>query len=394
MRLIMVLVITLFSLSSLAKSSWSEIAAQAKGQTVYFNAWAGADNINAYIRWVAEQVKQQYDIELSHVKITDTANVVSRVLAEKVSGRSQGGSVDLVWVNGENFRSLKQAGLLFGPFSQQLPNLALTDQTNPALLYDFTLPVEGFESPWGGAQLTFYYDSERLKQAPKSMADLVTYLKINPGLFTYPAPPSFYGSTFIKQALLETIADPAQLYQPVNKQTFDDVTEDLWALLDELHPLMWRRGQSFPSGSGQIQQLVNDGELSIGFSFNPNDPAAGIEQGLLPNSIRSYVHDSGTIGNTHFVAIPFNSDASAAAMVVANFLLSPEAQARKADLDYWGDPSVLDLSKLSEQQQQFFAKQQSSLASLSAEDRAKVLAEPHASWVGLLEAEWLRRYSR
>jgi putative thiamine transport system substrate-binding protein len=392
-RLFLVLATAFISVFSHANDNWSDIEKQAKGQTVYFNAWAGADNINAYIRWAGEQVKQRYGVELEHVKITDTANVVSRILAEKVSGRTNGGSVDLVWVNGENFRALKEAKLLYGPFSQHLPNLALTDANNPALLYDFTIPVEGYESPWGGAQLTFYYDGARIKQAPASMQALLEYLQQSPGLFSYPAPPSFYGTTFVKQALIETIDDTEQLYQPVNKQTFDKVTSKLWAYLDQLHPLMWRRGQSFPSGSGQMQQLLNDGELSIAFSFNPNDPAAAIEQGLLPDSVRSYVHQVGTVGNTHFLAIPFNSDASAGAMVVANFLLSPEAQARKADLTYWGDPSVLALAKLSDEQQQFFAGQQNQ-ASLSAEDRAKVLGEPHATWVALLEAEWLRRYSR
>lgn len=394
MRLMMLVVAIFISSVSFANSSWSDIEQQAKGQTVYFNAWAGADNINAYIRWAGEQVKQRYQINLVHVKVNDTANVVSRILAEKSSGRVDGGSVDLVWVNGENFRSLKQAQLLYGPFSQRLPNLALTDQSSPALKFDFTLPVEGYESPWGGAQLTFYYDAERLNQAPDSAPTLLSYLQVHPGLFSYPAPPSFYGTTFIKQILLETIEDPQRLYHPVDKQTFSALTAPLWAYLDQLHPLLWRGGQSFPSGSGQMQQLLNDGELTIAFSFNPNDAAAAVKQGLLPNTVESYVHKNGTLGNTHFLAIPFNSDASAAAMVVANFLLSPEAQARKADLAYWGDPSVLSLNKLTKPQRALFAKAQSSPASLSSADRAKVLAEPHASWVALLEAEWLRRYSR
>jgi len=392
-RLFFIVLSTFISLAVQAEQNWQALEQQAKGQTVYFNAWAGDDNINAYIDWAAEQVKQRYHVNLEHVKVSETANVVSRILAEKVSGRSEGGSVDLVWVNAENFRAQKEADLLFGPFSQHLPNLALTDQQSPALLYDFTLPVEGYESPWGGAQLTFYYDSARLAQPPKSMLDLLRYLEQHPGLFTYPAPPSFYGTTFIKQALLEFIDDQSVLYQAVNKQQFEQLTAELWRFLDKLHPLMWRRGLSFPNGSGQMQQLLNDGELSIAFTFNPNEPAAGIIQGLLPESVRSYVHQAGSIANTHFLAIPFNSDATAAAMVVANFLLSPEAQARKSDLSYWGDPSVLSMDKLNAEQRQLF-QQQLSPASLSAQDRANVLAEPHASWVTLLEAEWLRRYSR
>ena len=57
--------------------------------------------------------------------------------------------------------------------------------------------------------------------------------------------------------------------------------------------------------------------------------------------MRSFVFDGGTLGNTHFVAIPFNANAAAGAMVLANFLMSPEAQARKQDPKVWGDPTVL-----------------------------------------------------
>ena len=85
------------------------------------------------------------------------------------------------------------------------------------------------------------------------------------------------------------------------------------------------------------------------------------------------------------MTIPANASASAGAQVVANFLLSPEAQLRKADPAIWGDPSVLDPAKLN-------AGQQKTLQSLIPEHAPKVLAEPHAAWVNALEQEWLRRY--
>ncbi|WP_051326524.1 ABC transporter substrate-binding protein [Aliagarivorans taiwanensis] len=376
-----------------AQANWQEIEQQADGQTVYFNAWAGSENINSYIRWVAQRVKQEHGIELKHVKISDTANVVSRIIAEHASGREQGGSVDLLWVNGENFRTLKQAELLYGPFAEELPNLALTDQQSASLQYDFSEPVAGMESPWGGAQLTFYYDSERINQLPRLMAQLLEFAKRHPGQFSYPAPPDFYGTTFIKQALWEWMDDPALLQLPANPERFQQHTAALWRFLDQLHPLMWRGGQVQPNGAGQMQQLVNDGELTLAFTFNPNEPASSVEQGRLPDSVRSYTFAGGTIANTHFVAIPFNSSVPQAAMVVANFLLSPEAQARKADLNHWGDPSILDMRKLDAEQRALFVAQQHP-AMLSAEDRARTLAEPHISWLELLEAEWLRRYGK
>ncbi|RKF15795.1 ABC transporter substrate-binding protein [Alginatibacterium sediminis] len=374
-----------------ASPQWQETLDAAKGQTVYFNAWGGGDNINAYIRWAGDELKARYDIELSHVKVTDTANVVSRILAEKSAGRDVDGSVDLVWVNGENFRSLKQNDLLFGPFSEQLPNLALTDTTSVTLTNDFSTPVEGYESPWGGAQLTFYYDSRRVEMAPNSAEKLLEFAQQNPGLFSYPALPDFHGTTFVKQILSETISDQSLLASAADPELFLEQTEALWDYLDQLHPLMWREGASFPSNIGQVMQLVDDSELAIGFTFNPNDAAAAVLQGQLPSSVRSYVHEAGTIGNTHFVAIPYNSSAKQAAMVTANFLLSPEAQARKANIEYWGDPSVLDSSKLSSEQQSLF--QANKLESLLPADQlGNTRQEPHVSWVELIEAQWRERY--
>jgi putative thiamine transport system substrate-binding protein len=89
------------------------------------------------------------------------------------------------------------------------------------------------------------------------------------------------------------------------------------------------------------------------------------------------------------VAIPYNARSKAGAQVVANFFLSPMAQARKADIAHWGDPTVLDLNKLSTAERaQFQAASRPGQVAIAA----PALPEPHASWVAPLEKEWIRRY--
>ena len=101
--------IFIFPTSSIAdKYNWNNIVKEASGQTVYFHAWGGAKNINTYINWAAETVKKTYNITVKHVKISDTSNVVSRILAEKNAKNNKNGAVDLVWINGENFSSMKR----------------------------------------------------------------------------------------------------------------------------------------------------------------------------------------------------------------------------------------------------------------------------------------------
>jgi putative thiamine transport system substrate-binding protein len=374
-------------------AGWDDTVAAARGKTVYWNAWAGDPRINDYIGWVGGQVRERYGIDLRHVKVTDTADVVSRVLAEKAAGKDRGGSVDLVWVNGENFAAMKENRLLYGPFVDRLPNAKLIDtQGKPTTTVDFTIPTDGLESPWGMAQFVFTYDTEQVAKPPKSAAALLDWAKANPGRLTYPSPPDFIGSTFLKQMLAEVTPDPARLQKPADDADFDTVTAPLWSYLDQLHPNLARGGKSFPATGPALKQMLADGEVAMGLSFHPGEASRDIASGLLPRSIRTFVLDKGTIGNTHFVAIPYNANAPDAAMVVADFLLSPEAQLHKQDPAVWGDFTVLDLEKLGAADRARFDALPLGEATLSQEELGVPLPEPHPSWMVRIEQQWLKRY--
>ncbi|MGO1119860.1 ABC transporter substrate-binding protein [Rhodovibrionaceae bacterium A322] len=382
--------------SSALAEDWSAIEARAKGQTVYWNAWGGDERINAYIAWAGDQVAERYGVWVKQVKLTDTADAVSRVLAEKAAGKDEGGSVDLIWINGENFAAMKEQGLLFGPFAESLPNFGLVDvKDKPSTRIDFTVPTDGLESPWGMAKINFIYDSERVSETPRSISGFLDWARANPGRFSYPTPPDFIGTTFLKQALIELAPDADQLQQPVASDAqFDQMTAPLWHYLEELHPHLWRKGQSFPASGPAQRQLLDDGELDIAISFYPSEASALIEDGQLPESARIFVLDNGTIGNTHFVAIPYNASAREGAQVLANFLLSAEAQARKQDPRYWGDDTVLAMSQLSADQRALFEDIPLGKASLTPEQLGPTLLEPHPSWMTKIETAWLTRYAQ
>ncbi len=373
--------------SAHAQSAWSEVVAAAKGQTVYFNAWGGGETSNAYIAWAAEVVQKRFGVTVKHVKISDAAEVVKRVQTEVQAGRTEKGSVDLIWVNGENFKNLKQSGLLFGPWAETLPNWSLVDPSKPVRV-DFSVPTEGMEAAWGTAQLTFIADRAVTATPPRSANELLAFAKASPGRVSYPKLPDFHGTTFVKQVLLELTPDAAALQQPVTPEAFKRATAPLWPYLDQLHSVAWRQGQSFPASAAEMHRLLADGELKLSLTFNPNEAANLIVTRQLPATAYSFGFTGGTIGNVHFLAIPVNASAKAGAQVFANFLQSPEAQARKADVAVWGDGSVLDSAKLPEQ----FRVAMSKTAPGALAEKVPTLAEPHASWVEALESEWLKRY--
>ena len=399
-RVVAVLLLTIIATVQSASADtaaidWPQTVSAARGQTVYFNAWGGSERINDYISWVGQRVDADFGITLKQVKLADTADAVARVLAEKTAGKTSGGSVDLIWINGENFAAMKAQGLLSGRFAESLPNYRFVDTAGkPTTRIDFTVPTDGLEAPWGMAQIVFLYDTARVAQPPRDMAQFLSWAADHPGRFTYPAPPDFTGSTFLKQALYGLAADKASLQQPANDANFAAMTAPLWQWLDQLHPLLWRSGRTFPQNDQAQRQLLDDGEIDISLSFNPGEASSAIAQGLLPATVRTYVLDGGTIGNTHFVAIPFNATTKEAAMVVANFLLSPEAQLRKQDPSIWGDPTVLAMEKLDPADRQKFAALPLGPATLSPAALGPALLEPHPSWMARLEAEWRRRYAK
>jgi len=373
--------------AAFAHADWSRIQNEAKGQTVYFNAWGGSEATNGYLSWAAKEAKTRFGIDVRHVKITDTAEVVKRVQTEVAAGRKTDGSIDLMWVNGENFSKLKNEGLLFGPWAQSLPNWGLVDLNKP-VRSDFSVPTEGYESPWGTAQLTFIADRAKTPVPPRSAADLLSFAQANPGRVSYPKPPDFHGTTFVKQLLLELTPNKAPLQQAVTPGAFASATQTLWAYLDQLHPSLWRNGKSFPASAAEMHRMLGDGELKVSLTFNPNEAANLIATKQLPATAYSFGFSGGTIGNVHFVAIPVNAKAKAGAQVFANFLLSAEAQTRKADISVWGDGTVLDVSRLPAASQALIRK----TAPGALSEAVPTLAEPHASWVEALEAEWLKRY--
>ena len=384
------------SAAGVTAADWPATLRTARGQTVYFNAWAGSERINAYLQWAGGEVEKIYGVKLEHVKVSDTAEVVKRVRAEKQAGRNADGSVDAVWINGENFLAMRRDGLLFGPFAEALPSFANVDTVGkPTTRIDFSQAVEGMEAPWGMAQLTFYADSKVVAQPPRSMTEWLAYAKANPGRMTYPKPPNFHGTTFLKQMLLEatstTTADRAAFYQPVKPEEFGKLTAPLWVSLDALHPNLWRQGKQFPASNAVMRQMLSDGELHINLTFNPNEAANEVAAKRLPATVVSWQHAAGTVGNTHFLAIAYNARAKEGAQVLINFLMSPLAQARKANIQFWGDPTVLAVNRLPAAEKALFTQ---SPAPGSVLQPAPALPEPHASWVEALEREWLKRYGQ
>jgi putative spermidine/putrescine transport system substrate-binding protein len=372
--------------------NWDDVLAAAKGTTVNWFMWGGSDTINTNVdNDIGGPLKAMYDITLNRVPIADTADAVNKVLDESAAGVKTGGSIDLIWINGENFRTLKEAKLLYGPFTDLLPNSKYVNWDDPAMAYDFGYPVEGYESPWGHAQFVMEYDTAQVGDNPPTTFEaLQDWIHANPGKFTYPAIPDFTGSVFIRHVFYWAAGGPEPFLGEFDQATFDQYAPKVWEYLNDIEPDLWRGGQTYPEAPVMDDLLANQ-EIAFNMGYGPAGASLNIAQGIYPDTIRTFVFDTGTLANNNFVAIPFNASNPAGAMVLANYIVSPEFQLIMADPEKWGWLMTIDPTRMSAEEQAKLATYELGPATLSPDVlAAHALPEASGDWVTAIEEGWIK----
>jgi putative spermidine/putrescine transport system substrate-binding protein len=315
--------------ASPSAGDWGLTLRAARGQTVRFWMYGGDERVNAYVDDDVAPALRRLGVRLQRVPITDTADALKRVVAERRAGQNQGGGVDLVWINGENFATGKRAGLWLKSWSRRLPNARrYVNWHDPSIATDFQVPVDGQESPWQRATFIYAYDRARTPRPPRDLDELLAYAKAHPGRVTYPAPPDFTGSAFIRQVVAAKGADGA------------------FAYLKALNPYLYRHGTVFPKSQAELEQLFGDGQVDFAMAYDPNFVNADVRKGLFPRTARPFILGDRALTNVSYVTIPANAAHVAGAEVLANLLLDPRLQAEKADPAVLGNPTVLDTSRL------------------------------------------------
>ncbi|MCG8482234.1 MAG: ABC transporter substrate-binding protein [Clostridia bacterium] len=370
--------------------SWEEYLENAKGTEVNLYMWGGSSSVNQYIDdFVAPRIKGLYDIGLNRIPIDDAREMINKLMAEKQVDK-QNGSIDVMWINGENFQIAKEEALLFGPFVDKSPNyLQYVNHEAVDLIYDFGISTDGFEMPFGKAQFVLVYDSARLENPPASAEALKKWVADHPNKFTYPAPPDFTGSAFLRNMLYEVTGGYEQYLKDNGEQVVHQQKSMVYQYLNDIKPYLWREGKTYPESSAKLDQLYASGEVWMTMSYNPMHAENKISSGEFPKTSKTFVLDKGTLSNTHYLAIPFNASNKKGAMVVIDYLLSPAAQIEKLKPEVWGDGMVLDTNQLSDQENDLIRKLTNSDAVLSQEKlQESRVPEMPSTYVDILERGW------
>ncbi|WLR60377.1 ABC transporter substrate-binding protein [Guptibacillus hwajinpoensis] len=332
---------------------WDEIVSSSNGTEVNLFMWGGDEGINQYIdEWAAPRLKEEHDITLNRQPM-NTEEFMQKLLTEKKANKKEG-TIDVIWINGANFKNAKNADLLLGSFSKKLPHfqeyIGSKDQNAE---YDQGTKIDGLEAPWGNVQYVFHYDSSKIDTPPSTLEELKQWIHDNPGKFTYPNVSDFTGNTFVKHLLIKGAGEESGLLaEEFNKEIIKDSEEYVWNYLDDIKSDLWRNGETYPESLNKLDTLYSQGEILMTMGFNEARAESLIENGTFPESTKSFVlKDPGSVSNTHYLSIPFNSPNPEGAMTVIDFLESPEAQIAKMDPMMWGEGTVLNFDKLSEEDQ-------------------------------------------
>lgn len=397
--------------------SWDEVLERAaeEGEVVWAH-WGGSEDLNTWIDTVVAPSMAEYGVTLRTSRLTNTRDAVDLVLAEAAADKGVGeGSIDGIWINGENFFTLSSQGLNFGSFADLVPNAEYIhfDPSNPASgpnLFDFGYPTNKEEIPWSGDQYMCAIDTARLARAdaPSSFADLEAWLRENPGRFTYVRPPHYNGNTFVQTVLYALNADGSS-YEPfqlsaeaMGAEAFLRLATPAYEYLQRIEPFLLGGGGAdgqrgspiYPEDQNGLEALFVNGEIDMACQFGMYNTAVAVETGRFAETVENVIFPAGgMIKNKNFIGVPVNAPNPAAAMVLANLLASPENQISK--LGAIGYVLGIDADLLdAEQQAQIDAVAPSLMGVTYDELGAATVPDTNASLVSIIEGTWIEFIER
>ena len=375
------------SASQTAGSDFDKLVAEAKGTEVSFYGWGGDDNLNAWLDdYFAKRLKEKYDITLKRVPM-DIDKILSQLSGELQAGKKNG-DIDMIWINGENFKTTKENNMLYGPFAETLPNFEAYINKDDAETYnDFAFPIEGYEAPYGKAQLVFFNDSKITPETPKNTDELLEFAKKYKGKVTYGALPDFTASAFVRNVIYDIVGTEQFATMKQDKETVKKAIEPALDYLRKLNPYLWQEGKTFPADTTTVTKMFADGELVMSMSYTAFGVARNIENGTFTDTTRTFQFDKGTIGNTNYIAIAANSSNPAGAQVAINEMMDPEVQAERYKT--LKIIPVVQYEKLNDEQKKAFDSVDIGKGVLSQEELlSKRLPEMPAGLVPIIEEIW------
>jgi len=202
-----------------------------------------------------------------------------------------------------------------------------------------------YDMAYRGSQVLLAYDSTKVKDAdvPKTFADLVKWIKANPGQFAYCRPDKGgSGGNFVVRAIYEvTGKDPNKFKLGADGKGDPALIKDFdkaWALLRDIHPAIYDNG-SYPAGNNPTLQLLSTGAVSM-ISAWSDQAIQALNKGVLPDTVKLLQFtDLPMPGGYAHLSVPKNAKNLQGALDFVNFMLTKDMQVSVVK-DIGGFPAI------------------------------------------------------
>lgn len=259
----------------------------------------------------------QFTVNLTFDSHSTNANLnVSKIAAAQKAGQAPPFDVASESVAA----SAAQAGLTETLTAADIPELKNVNQQAVAA-------YNNAAAPYRGSGVLLAYDSTKITDPPKTLKDLLAYIKANPGQFTYNDPAT--GGSGMSFA--ETVAD--SFMTPEDLKTvqvgYHPELETKWAkgfaALKELNSSVYQK--VYPKGNQAVLDLLNKGEISLAPVWSDQFLSAKASGQLGQEYKVAQIADPPFTGGASYFAVIKGTKHAAGAKALIDWTLRPAQQA-------------------------------------------------------------------
>jgi putative spermidine/putrescine transport system substrate-binding protein len=306
---------------ALGVSTSASHAAMAKVQTIQVYISADTNIQDLWVKTLVPAFKAAnpgYDVNVTFDLHGDhDAQETAKLTAAATLGKDAG--VDLI--DGGFVTTLGAADLLFRPTVGIIPNLIDVNKT--------VLKAGKGGIPYRGSSVLLAYNTKNVPTPPKTLDELLTWIKNNPGKFTYNAP-NGGGSGY---SFVQTVVDK-YLSDADRKALVAGAAPELeakWAkgleTLRQLNKYTYGQNGTYPANNAETLKDLATGLVDMGTVWS-DQFASAVKAGTMPSYIKvAQISNPTLTGGASYLGIPATSaNRNKGARVLANWVLSPAAQ--------------------------------------------------------------------
>jgi putative spermidine/putrescine transport system substrate-binding protein len=208
--------------------------------------------------------------------------------------------------------------------------------------------------PYRASSVLLAYNPDKVSNPPKTLDEVLAWIKANPGRFTYNSPKTGgSGGAFVTTVLDKYVppADRDQMTTAYHKDLEKDWDQG-WQTLAGLNQYVFQKGV-YPNGNNQTLQLLSSGQIDMAPVWS-DQFISGQASGSIPKNYKvQQISNPSFTGGAAYLGVTKGSANQALAWKLINFVLQPDEQGKIAD-KIAGYPAIA-LNKLPQEVQAKFA---------------------------------------